>query len=165
MYQLTCDWCGKPIKRRQKKNHNFCCRPCLWAFSNKSKNPDGYASLKDLTGMSKHMSELNREMNPDRMTAEVRAKLREAHLGRGDGKSYTKRYGRHEHRVVAEQILGRELKPGEIVHHEDGNKRNNDPRNIYIFASQSEHAAYHAKLRQFFKDLEQIEMEEGGEAQ
>ena len=66
MYQLTCDWCGKPIERRQKKRHNFCSRQCLADFSSKSKNPDGYNALKDYTNMSQHMTTLNQEMNPER---------------------------------------------------------------------------------------------------
>jgi len=89
------------------------------------------------------MALLNAELNPMRMTDEVRAKLRDSRLGTGEGKTYTKTYGRHTHRVIAEQILGRPLKPGEVVHHIDRNKRNNDPENLMIFASQAEHAAWH----------------------
>ncbi len=85
---------------------------------------------------------MNRKMNPDRMTSEVKAKLRNARLGAGEGKSYTKTYGRHTHRVVAEQMLGRPLQKGEIVHHIDGNKRNNDPSNLMVM-TQSEHCRLH----------------------
>lgn len=89
------------------------------------------------------MATLNEELNPTRMTSEVKAKIRSARLGSGDGHSYTKVYGRHEHRIVAEQILGRPLKPGEIVHHIDRNKRNNAPENLMIFPTQAAHAAWH----------------------
>jgi hypothetical protein len=51
--------------------------------------------------------------------------------------------GVHEHRTIAEQKIGRKLKPGEIVHHKDHNKRNNDPENIEVLASQSEHCKVH----------------------
>ena len=89
---------------------------------------------------------MSRELNPDRMTLEVRGKLRDARLDSGEGKTYAKLFGRHTHRVVAEQVIGRPLLPGEVVHHIDGNKRNNDPSNLMVFASQSEHARYHAML-------------------
>ncbi len=48
----------------------------------------------------------------------------------------------YEHQVVAETKLGRPLEPGEVVHHDDGNKRNNDPGNVWIFSSQRAHMLY-----------------------
>lgn len=145
----------------ESEKHNFCCRQCLSDFSNKKKNPEGYASLKDYTNMSIHCNQMNIELNPVRMNSEVREKIREARLNSGTGKTYTKRYGRHEHRIVAEEILGSPLLQGEVVHHRDGNKRNNDPRNIVIFASQSEHAKAHAEMNWFLRELEELE---GGDA-
>lgn len=151
---IKCDWCGKDVERDESKTrgkkHLFCSRECLAAFSNKSKNPEGYLKLKDYTSMSKQLSVLNYALNPTRMTQETRAKIRAARLNSGEGKSYTKQYGRHEHRIVAEQLLGRELLPGETVHHIDGDKRNNDPSNILILESQSEHAKLHMRERKFW---------------
>jgi hypothetical protein len=37
------------------------------------------------------------------------------------------------------QKLGRVLLPGEVVDHIDGNKTNNDPSNLQLFASNAEH--------------------------
>jgi hypothetical protein len=85
---------------------------------------------------------MNRELNPERMTPTVREKLRLSRLGKGEGKSYAKTYGKHTHRIVAEEILGRPLKAGEVVHHIDGNKRNNDPSNLMVL-TQSEHCKLH----------------------
>lgn len=81
------------------------------------------------------------------MTMETREKLRQAHLNTGEGKTYTKTFSRHTHRIVAEQILGRPLLPGEVVHHIDGDKRNNEPSNLMVFTSQSEHAKWHNEHR------------------
>lgn len=62
--------------------------------------------------------------------------------GRGEGKSYRKLRQRHEHRVVAEQTLGRPLRSCEIVHHIDGNKLNNTPTNLQVMP-QADHVRQH----------------------
>lgn len=62
------------------------------------------------------------------------------YTGRRD--NYVKLQGRHMHRVVAEEMLGRALLPGEIVHHKDGDKWNNAPENLEVM-TQAEHARIH----------------------
>ena len=48
-----------------------------------------------------------------------------------------------EHRVVAEAKIGRYLSKGEIVHHIDENKLNNNPENLVVFRSISDHRRFH----------------------
>ena len=150
---FECDWCGKEVSRypSQIKNHNFCSRKCLANFSNKQLNPNRYLELKDYTNMSTHLSNLNRQLNPTKMTKEMRAKIRNARLDTGEGKTYSKYYGRHTHRVVSEQKLGRKLRPNEVVHHIDGNRRNNNPENLMVFSTNADHMRYHAQIKKFFE--------------
>jgi len=46
------------------------------------------------------------------------------------------------HRVKAENAIGRLLAPGEIVHHKDENKQNDDPSNLEVLTN-SEHCKQH----------------------
>lgn len=57
----------------------------------------------------------------------------------------------YEHQIIAEHVIGRELKEGEVVHHKDKNKSNNSPDNLIVFKTSSDHSAYH-KGRDIIKD-------------
>jgi hypothetical protein len=48
----------------------------------------------------------------------------------------------YEHRIIMEQVLGRKLLPNEVVHHIDGNGRNNVVSNLKVMFS-SEHSKLH----------------------
>lgn len=47
-----------------------------------------------------------------------------------------------EHRLMAEQMLGRRLQPDEDVHHKDGDKANNSPDNLEVILH-SDHTRRH----------------------
>lgn len=48
-----------------------------------------------------------------------------------------------EHVLIMEKILGRPLTDQEVVHHIDGDKTNNSPDNLMVFANSGEHTKYH----------------------
>lgn len=58
---------------------------------------------------------------------------------------------RRVHEIIAEAMLGRELKRDEQVHHKDENKLNNDWRNLQIL-TEKEHGAVSAKQAWYFKE-------------
>jgi hypothetical protein len=112
----------------------------------KIKNCKKYARKKGICGM--HDMRFRRYGDYDYVTPEkVRVnRHRESFLSNKKNNAkkdtYLKYYGRHMHRVVMEKYLGRKLKKGEIVHHIDGNKHNNDIKNLELM-TQSKHASLH----------------------
>jgi hypothetical protein len=125
--KAVCFRCGKEFERypgKQKNNRTFCSRDCY------------HLQLAE--------DNLNRRVNQKGgLTFEERLKMSKAHKGKHNGKTYEKTFGRHTHRVVMEKMVGRPLAKGEVVHHIDGNPRNNDPENLMLFKSQSEHLQWH----------------------
>lgn len=137
---VNCSWCGQTVSRypSQINKNTYCSKECRSKHLSKKHNPEGYLRHP-------HLSELNKKLNPERMTMETRLKIREKRLNTGEKETYEKTFGQHSHRWVAELMLGRELKPGEVVHHIDGDKRNNKPSNLMVFPSQKEHLEWHRK--------------------
>ena len=167
--EYECAICGKAIFRYPSqvngKSAIYCSRKCQASARPKVKHP--------------HLSEYNRLHNAERMTPDIREKIRAARLGkplseetrdkirkskigthwsaetrekilRSKGLQprngicgYRKIRGQLEHRIIAEEMLGRKLRRGEVVHHIDGNKINNTPENLMVFPSQAEHARWH----------------------
>ena len=133
--KVKCDVCGKVFDKLDSavREHNFCSVDHLRKWN------------------SEMMSDYNKSKNPmnKKWTKKMRLKKREQVLertGKGE-KAYNKFLGRHEHRVVAERMLGRKLKKNEVVHHIDLNKQNNDEKNLVVMPSNSEHSHLHQILK------------------
>lgn len=113
------------------------CPGCLRSFTPKFKKRFQVHCSKSCAWRATKGPEFNK-----RIAVEGAAKNGNTQRGRGTGKSYIKYHSRHLHRVVAEQKLGRPLVRGEIVHHIDGNHRNNHPDNLAVM-TQAEHMREH----------------------
>lgn len=126
----VCDLCGKNFQKLpvEMHEHNFCCKEHFYRWN------------------SMRISEYNKTENPmNRPGGVLESRLKRSGELRdsGEGKTYRKYLGRHEHRAVAENKIGRPLKKGEVVHHIDGDYRNNDPDNLMVLPSQAEHCKIH----------------------
>lgn len=136
---LTCDLCGKKYESYQcGKNYHFCsieCRRKAGKLVNSAYSEETRRKFGELlTWYNKNVFN----------HGEYRKRQADAIRRKASGKDYITVNGRHEHRAIAEKKLGRPLKPGEIVHHIDGNKRNNNPDNLEVM-TQSEHIREHLR--------------------
>jgi len=52
----------------------------------------------------------------------------------------------YEHRRVAEEKVGGQIHKGRVVHHIDGNRQNNDPKNLRVMPA-SKHKRMHKRIR------------------
>ena len=62
---------------------------------------------------------------------------------------YKKINGISEHRLIMEKKIGRPLTKKEVVHHLNGDKKNNKIHNLMLFPNQKAHASFHSKITQF----------------
>jgi len=128
--QVKCDLCGADFFKLiiELHSHNFCCREHFYKWNRA------------------RIAAYNSQDNPmNKIGGVLESRIKRGNMlrGRGKGKAYRKYLGQHEHRRIGEMLAGRPLIKSEIVHHEDGNKLNNDPKNLRVLASQGDHARLH----------------------
>jgi hypothetical protein len=57
------------------------------------------------------------------------------------------------HRIVAAEALGRPLLTKERVHHKNGNRSDNRPGNLEVYANPGEHRLAHAEALALIREL------------
>jgi HNH endonuclease len=60
------------------------------------------------------------------------------------------------HRLLAEEVLERELEAGEVVHHRDGDKTNTPTENIRVLPSQRHHMALEHLERRWARGIQAV---------
>lgn len=58
-----------------------------------------------------------------------------------------------EHILIMEKLIGRKLRQREIVHHIDGDKKNNTPNNLYLCKNRSHHGTIHSSQNTTLRKL------------
>lgn len=150
-YKLKCDNCSSLYERtsdnfspkRANNDHEHFCGKCGNPFSLATKSYN--------------------KKNPDRYDHLIGTKITDSHgytqlYVSNDYKYKTKEtssvYGGRirEHIHVMQEHINRPLKKGEVVHHIDGNKSNNDISNLDLCTVQ-EHNSCHAKIEKIVFEL------------
>lgn len=128
---VQCDWCGKPFYKppsAMRSEANLCSAACrdLWlgrrnvVVMNKPGHSKGHKAP--------HLTRLNCKRNPAARLA-----------------TNPSRVSSYRYRKIAERKIGRKLRPGEVVHHINGNRSDNRPENLQVM-TRSEHSRLHMMI-------------------
>jgi endogenous inhibitor of DNA gyrase (YacG/DUF329 family) len=142
---MPCTHCGKPITRLECQtkpgSKPYCSQACLSAARR-----HGCAIVCEQCGKTvyRRYGEQDRSVREHAFCSRACYMLyRVLHM---QPTVYPKQGSVHIHRIVAQEMAGRPLREGEVVHHIDGNPHNSEPSNLFLFKSQADHVAYHAQL-------------------
>jgi len=109
----TCTICGNPLPKVKKSKQ-----------------------ARQVTCSPKCRNTYNARVSAEKRSQMLRNKLQ-------CNKSYPKLRGKHAHRRVMEEKLGRKLSPNEIVHHKNENKQDFSPNNLEL-TTRKQHTTLHS---------------------
>jgi len=146
-----CETCSAPFSVPPSVRKRFCSRQCFQQWVNAGGTRKGKILHCTICGTefyvrpnrverAKYCCFRCRQVGEGRKGGAVTGEIMKR---RSRGRSYQKQKGRHKHRVLAEQKIGRPLRDREVVHHIDGNIQNNALENLEVLDSQAEHVRRH----------------------
>lgn len=150
-----CNYCGKEYMVFYSKitQHGCCSSECKKKHCRKmcdEKNEKVCANCGSVfyrTGKPKYKSFCSQECSKEYMKG-IQSPFWKGGTELNTGYRMLKVNGKYEleHRVLMERHIGRKLEPGEVVHHKDGNRKNNLLNNLIIMEKR-EHDRYHTLKR------------------
>ena len=168
MIKITCDFCGtvwndypsnnrkycsrkcyeEGSKRDTHKRNAFVCPQCGITFADRFRKNRKFCSYK-----CKSENQIGKTKSEETIN-NIRKSLIENGITHieplyEDKKGFIKITGTSKgyHTIIAENVLGRELKSNEVVHHIDGDRSNNLNNNLVI-CERSLHPTIHYKMKQ-----------------
>lgn len=147
-----CQICHRTFKSRGDRKNPFCSKQCFYVHYKNLKRSKSW--LNNMSrGMKKAWQDPVHRKNflsikrsgsdgPNWKGGKTLRKLRRVkyYLIKNPSHPFANSCGYiFEHRLVMEKMIGRYLKPTEIVHHKDGNGLNNQPNNLQLCCNISEH--------------------------
>lgn len=134
MIEKVCAYCGKPFLAEARKvrrgQGKYCCQKCAntaLAPTRRRQNQTGDKNPNWRGGRTIHAKGYIYRYAPD-------------HPRASNGYVF-------EHILIAEEKLGRHLRPGETCHHNNHKRDDNRPENIQVFESNGAHTKHHAALQ------------------
>lgn len=134
--ETPCGFCGRPLfvapSQLRRRPNAFCDRDCCRSYQRTQTGPKS-GNWKGGTTVCSGRTRVYLPSHP-----------------RANAKGYVYRYW-----LVAEQMLGRSLRPGEEVHHQNEDKSDDSPGNLIITESRHDHLTrYHGANGRWSKDYD-----------
>ena len=142
-----CEWCGKEFTYYpyRKGDVKYCSYDCYHKATRKYYVITCANCGKEIEVEAKKK---NRKFCSKECWDEYRRNRQRVATTGHDGYRYvwfTDGTGEQEHRYIMENLLGRKLTTNEVVHHIDGNRANNDIKNLQLM-TRGEHSKLHREL-------------------